>query len=221
MNTCLPNCSSCSALVMQSGQEESQDLLTLLVVGAKMIGVNLRSRVQACVRSSYGGVRFAAGAQAYCRMMPSNQGSWASWSSGACPGTSFARQCGVAWVLAGTVPGERCWELAAVTRHHRHRRQVPDGVRVCIQGATWSSMNQGFSAVALVILVLGAFWGSPALLLPLVSMGYLISGMVACLVRTGMSCFISVFYSTWGIGYWIVVVEAPLAEPIMHSLRYH
>ncbi|CAE7696313.1 csbC [Symbiodinium pilosum] len=47
----------------------------------------------------------------------------------------------------------------------------------------------GLSAVALVILVLGAAWKSPALLL------------------TGMTSFIAVFYSTWGIGYWIVVVE--------------
>ena len=45
------------------------------------------------------------------------------------------------------------------------------------------------SAVALLILVLGAAWGSPVLLL------------------SGMSSFIAIFYSTWGIGYWIVVVE--------------
>ncbi|CAE7338652.1 csbC [Symbiodinium sp. CCMP2592] len=45
------------------------------------------------------------------------------------------------------------------------------------------------SAVALLILVLGAAWSSPVLLL------------------SGMSSFIAIFYSTWGIGYWIVVVE--------------
>ncbi|CAE7873317.1 csbC [Symbiodinium necroappetens] len=47
----------------------------------------------------------------------------------------------------------------------------------------------GLSAVALLVLVLGAAWDSPVLLL------------------SGMSSFIAIFYSTWGIGYWIVVVE--------------
>ncbi|CAE7801063.1 unnamed protein product [Symbiodinium sp. CCMP2456] len=51
----------------------------------------------------------------------------------------------------------------------------------------------GLSAVALLVIALGAAWGSPALLV------------------SGMSCFIAIFCSTWGIGYWIVVVEVTAA----------
>jgi len=47
----------------------------------------------------------------------------------------------------------------------------------------------GLSAVALSILVLGASLSSPSLLL------------------TGMIAFVGAFYCTWGIGYWVVVVE--------------
>eukprot|EP00439_Symbiodinium_sp_Y106_P054502 s1006_g7.t1 len=51
----------------------------------------------------------------------------------------------------------------------------------------------GLSAVALLVIALGAAWRSPVLLV------------------SGMSCFIAIFCSTWGIGYWIVVVEVTAA----------
>ena len=74
--------------------------------------------------------------------------------------------------------------------------------------------NPGLSAVALLVIALGAAWGSPVLLVRLVEefgvqgfFMWVIGTGALVLPRSGMSCFIAIFCSTWGIGYWVVVVE--------------